>query len=370
MIVKELDEPVYHDKFSQAGYEAEKQIAHYLKHKFHADKNVFIINNLRFHWLDCYVQIDHLVVSEFGIIVIESKSVSSEVKYNSIGEWNRLWNDEWIGIKSPVKQAEIQGNAVKELLRENREILLGKILGIKQKGFKYMQVDCIVAISNHCNKIERPAINDLYTNIVVKADFVTERVCQILEGYKNQGRLFSKEDPPWKISLEETIRVKDFLLKHHDPFKAEQEKNNSARQQQVAKPQIEYSSAKPIEKQNIHEKVAESPVKYSSDKPIDKPVIRQQPVKSTEHCAPKTPTAQEEKIHALLHCPKCKGDVTILWGNTHKNYYWHCCSCGENTGINYKCPGCQQKLRVRKQAKEYFIYCEPCKLEALYHTEK
>lgn len=40
MIVKELDELVYEDRFSQSGYEAEKQLAYYLKHKFHADENI------------------------------------------------------------------------------------------------------------------------------------------------------------------------------------------------------------------------------------------------------------------------------------------------------------------------------------------
>lgn len=365
MIVKELDELVYEDRFSQAGYEAEKQLAYYLKHKFHADENILIINNLRFRWLDAYNQIDHLIIHEFGIIIVESKSVSSKVKYNAREEWNRLWDNSWKAMNNPVKQAERQGDAIKTLLRDNCEILLGKLFGIKQKGFRFMPVDCIVAISDSCDKIERPA-GDPYADIVVKADLVTDRICLILETLKKRNSVFSKEYEPWKMSLEETIRVKDFLLKQHEPFK----KNKPAPQQQVTKPQIEYSSEKPIEKQIIHEKVAESPVKYSSDKPIDKPVIQKQPAKSPEHCAPKKPTAQEEKIHALLHCPKCKGDVTILWGNTHKNYYWHCRSCGENTGINYKCPVCQHKLRVRKQAKEYFIYCEPCKLEALYHTEK
>lgn len=216
MIVKELDEIVCEDKFSQSGHDAEKQIARYLKHKFHADNNIFVINNLRFPWLDEYTQIDHCIIHEFGIIIVESKSVSSKVKYNQNEEWNRLWDNTWQGMGNPVKQAERQGDAIKQLLNKNREFILGKLLGIKQKGFRNMPVNCLVAISDRCDKIERPS-EDKYSKIVIKADLVTGCICQILEDYKKRNSFFSKEDLPWKISLEETIRVKDFLLMQHEP---------------------------------------------------------------------------------------------------------------------------------------------------------
>lgn len=353
MIVKELDDLIYEDKYSQSGYDAEKQMAYYLKHKFYTNKNIFVINNLRFPWLDEYTQIDHCLIHEYGVIIIESKSVSSKVRYNALGEWHRLWDNSWKGISNPVKQAERQSEAIKGLLNNNCEKLRGKLLGI-QKRFGLIQVDCLVAISDHCNKIERPE-PDAYENIVIKADLITDRICQILEDYKKRNRIFSKENPPWTMSLEEATRVKDFLLEQHEP-KVKTDNKKTAIQQPVEKSAVEYSNKKTEE--TI---VRESPKKYYSD-PASQEAYAP---KSSENSA-----ETEEKIHSLANCPKCKGDVTILWGDKHKNYYWHCRSCGENIGINYKCPGCKQKLRIRKQLKEYFIYCEPCKLEALYNTEK
>ncbi|MFA7232324.1 MAG: nuclease-related domain-containing protein, partial [Victivallaceae bacterium] len=320
------------------------QIAYYLKHKFHADKNIFVINNLRFSRLGDYTQIDHLIVHEFGIIIVESKSVSSKVKYNEHEEWNRLWNNSWTSMDNPVKQAERQGDAVKALLSENCEKLRGKLLGL-QKRFGSMQKDFLVAISNQCIKIERPLKNDPYQNIVVKADLITDRICQILSEYKKRNRLFSKEEPPWKLSLEETIRVKDFLLEQHEPLQAKQKQPAQAIPPPVEKSRSKYS---PIPDKPVESTVKEEPAKYANTQPPEK----------------------EEKIHALLHCPECKGNVTIRWGEKYKNYYWHCLGCGKNTPIDHKCPGCQQKLKIRKQLKDFYIYCNPCKLEALYHSEK
>ena len=46
MIVKELDHYQGDDKLAKAGYEAEKQMAHYLLRQFHNDNNLFVINTL------------------------------------------------------------------------------------------------------------------------------------------------------------------------------------------------------------------------------------------------------------------------------------------------------------------------------------
>ncbi len=82
------------------------------------------------------------------------------------------------------------------------------------------------------------------------------------------------------------------------------------------------------------------------------------------------PKKKEKEIHSLNECPNCHGRVSILWGAKYKNYYWHCNSCGKNIPIHYDCPGCGEKLKIRKQANEYFIYCTPCNLSALYFTDE
>ena len=312
MIVKELDKFCGNGDQAEAGYKAEKQIAHYLLRKFHNTKDIFVINNLRFPWLDGYTQIDHLIVHRFGLIIIESKSVSSKVKYNLREEWYRLWNNSWSGIDNPVKQAERQAEAIKTLIRDNGDQLRGKLLGLLQKGFKHMPVDCIVAISNQCNGIERPSSKDPYRDIVIKADLVTDRIMELITVYKEASRLLAKNEPPWSINIAELKKLKDFLLSIHE---VPQNKNIAA--------------------------------DLSDDRFKPKPT-------------------KKEKVRAYNKCPECKGKITIRKGYS---YYWHCESCNKNIPIKHDCTECRQRLQVRKENYNYFIYCEPCKLEALFHTE-
>lgn len=312
MVVKELDEFCGSGEQAEAGYKAEKQIAHYLLRKFHNTKDIFVINNLRFPWLDGYTQIDHLIVHRFGLIIVESKSVSSKIKYNARKEWHRLWNNSWSGMDNPVQQAERQAEAVKTLLRDNGGQLRGKLLGLLQKGFKHMPVDCIVAISDQCNGIERPSTKDPYRDIVIKADLVTDRIMEIIATYKKANGLLGKGEPPWSIGAAELKNVKDFLL---------------------SVPELPQNK--------------KTTVNLSDDR-----------------FKPKT--TKKEKVQTYSRCPKCKGKITIHKGYS---YYWRCDPCDKNIPIKNNCTECKQELKVRKEKHNYFIYCEPCNLEALLHTE-
>lgn len=328
MIAKELDGYNGDDKLIKAGHEAEKQIAHYLLRQYHNTEDVFVINTLRFSWLDGYTQIDHLVLHRFGLIIIESKSVSSKVKYNEREEWNRLWNNHWDKMENPVKQARRQAKAIKDLLRDNAARLRGKVLGLMQLGFKNMQIDCLVAISDQCIGIQRPS-KDPYLNIVVKADLITDQVDKIIDTYKKNNGIFAKGEPPWSINREELVKVKDFLLSSHVP--------------------VVYEKPTPLPEQKA-------------------PAKAPQPVKTVVKAQPETTSS--EKITSLTCCEECGGKVVIVWGEKYKNYYWHCNACGKNFPIKHSCPSCREKLRIRKRKHEFFIYCDPCRLEALYYSEE
>ncbi|MFN6068546.1 MAG: nuclease-related domain-containing protein, partial [Pseudanabaena sp.] len=106
MIVKELDRLEPSDKFEQAGYYAESQLAFYLKREFKDDPQFLIFNNLRLVKADDVCQIDHLVLHRYGMIIIESKSVTTRVEVNEHGEWKRWFNNAWQGMPSPILQAQ------------------------------------------------------------------------------------------------------------------------------------------------------------------------------------------------------------------------------------------------------------------------
>src|ERR1022692_2535205 len=139
MICKERDsrEHPTHDKLSEAGAKAEEQMAFYLKRAFHDDSEAWVFNDLRYETDDDdAAQIDHLVLHRSGFILIESKSVTSKVRIHQNGEWERLWNNHWQGMPSPIKQVERQVEFLRTALDVCREQLLGKLIfGHGQVGF-------------------------------------------------------------------------------------------------------------------------------------------------------------------------------------------------------------------------------------------
>ncbi len=92
MILKKIDSKRSTDKFAKAGDKAEKQMAFYLERYFGDDERIVIINDLRLKLNNDVAQIDHLVIHEFGFIIIESKSVTTKVSVNEQGEWIRHFN--------------------------------------------------------------------------------------------------------------------------------------------------------------------------------------------------------------------------------------------------------------------------------------
>ena len=85
MILKELEPFQSTDKLARAGRAAEEQMAFYLRRKFATSPDVRVFNNIRLEKNGDAAQIDHLVLYKHGVIIIESKSVTSEVKINAQG---------------------------------------------------------------------------------------------------------------------------------------------------------------------------------------------------------------------------------------------------------------------------------------------
>ena len=99
--------------------------------------------------------------------------------------------------------------------------------------------------------------------------------------------------------------------------------------------------------------------------------VKSQPSESeTQSTAAQSNTVDEQEITTYDNCPYCGGKITILWGAKFKNYYWHCESCGKNISINYKCPKCHERLRIKKLGIDYYIYCITCGLQEHYFSDK
>lgn len=222
MILKEKQFKSSADPMLKAGDEAEKQMAFYLKREFGKASDVFVINDLRIVCEGDVAQIDHLLVTQYGLFIVESKSVYGAIAFDRHGGWVRTFKAEKHGMPSPIKQAENQGKIVKGLLIANKENLLGMLLGIKQKGFHYCLFEIRVAISDN-GIIEERGIEEPR---VLKADMVSESIFKRLDQLKLADSLLNsllslKTDPPWSMKVEEAKLVAEFLVCQHRPREQE-----------------------------------------------------------------------------------------------------------------------------------------------------
>jgi len=203
-----------------AGEEAEKQLAHYLKRAFKKRDDCFVINDLRVTYDGEVAQIDHLIVSPYGLVIIESKSCHSTIIVDEFNRWARTFNDKAEGMKSPVLQAIEQGKVVRELLRANVENLLGKmLLGSLQKGFAYCPFLVYVSVSDSGIIAQQIDVPELY-----KADEVSKAITEKLDELKKKSDLLSPKfwlssSDGWRMTLEEANSVANFLLSQHMPRK-------------------------------------------------------------------------------------------------------------------------------------------------------
>ncbi|MCR9115470.1 MAG: NERD domain-containing protein, partial [bacterium] len=82
MIAKESNATQPTDKRQLAGFNAEKQMAFYLRRAFGESSDVFVFNDLRIVRNDEVAQIDHLVLHRYGFAIVESKSITGTVEVN------------------------------------------------------------------------------------------------------------------------------------------------------------------------------------------------------------------------------------------------------------------------------------------------
>lgn len=309
MIIKETEEVYNSDKYVQAGLAAEKQMAFYLKRAFGDEPNVLVLNGIRVVHGDDAAQIDHLLLHEFGMVIVESKSVSTQVAINEHGEWIRSFNGANKGMPSPVLQAKRQGEFLKRYLEPHTEALLKKLLGV-QIRFDKMPIDIVVAISD-TGIIKRPKKKIDELDYVCKADRAVEKIQEIIKGYRKKDSALSLSLGPYILGKTARDKISKFLIKNHSPV------NSTA---QVEEPKKTAPKAK------------------------------------TEYAASKS----------FAVCKHCSGTmVDVVYGKY--GYYLKCRDCEKNTPIRETCSGCGKPLRVRKEKVKFFLECKECDTSALFH---
>jgi len=199
----------------RAGEEAEKQMAFYLRRTFAKANDYYVLNDLRIVHGGSVAQIDHLIVTSYGLFIIESKSVHGKIIVNEHNEWSRSYNNQFEGMPSPILQATAQGELLQQLLIDNCKQLLGKMLfGKIQKGFKFCPALTYIAISDSGIIERKTNVPELY-----KADQIASAINKKIKALSTQNNLLSLNlDVAWEINKNETKNVADFLLSRHEPL--------------------------------------------------------------------------------------------------------------------------------------------------------
>lgn len=218
MVLKQTDNKNVTDKFLQAGLKAERQMGHYLERAFSKTKDIFVLNDIRIKNGKEVAQIDHLVIHQYGFIVIESKSVSSKIRINEHGEWSRIFNNKESGMPSPIQQGKRQIQFLREYLNLHANQLFNDnfINRVSKPNFDNYKYDILIAISD-TGIIER---RDIKLNEVFKADKITDKILEIIKQRKND-LIKSLFNPLAKVSysfhIDTEQKIARFLVFKHKP---------------------------------------------------------------------------------------------------------------------------------------------------------
>jgi len=239
------------DALLRAGQEAERQMAFYLHRAFATAPDIHILNDLRIEdpnqpdssGAPGVCQIDHLAIHQWGVFIIESKSVTDRVSVRADDtggdEWTRRYRGRDHGFQSPIQQARRQAEFLRAFLQTYRESLLGKqptglraisklVTGSDQRGFRNMPAQIIVAISDN-GDIKRAKgwkePTQPFRTFVTKADLVPDKIKSELAQHASSARLLGEakgDYGAWSMKPDEAQAVAHFLASRHAPRTAVQ----------------------------------------------------------------------------------------------------------------------------------------------------
>ena len=213
MILKPYVDREERDPRRSAGRRAERQMAHYLDRQFREHTRLHVLHDIRIEHGGEVAQMDHLVVHGFGVAIVESKSVSTSVRINAEGEWERRWDRSWRGMADPILQGERQGLVLQRLLASRHAELLDKVLGVFQGTFRAMALDVFAAISDD-GTIQRAKRGQAPR--AMKADAIPRAIEDLVASYRSDARILNPNlrafvKAPRDFNETELLRIGHFL---------------------------------------------------------------------------------------------------------------------------------------------------------------
>jgi hypothetical protein len=125
VVFKELDPLDWPSGAGPARRGAEEQVPYYLRRHFGDSTQVDVLNQVCVTTGGLVTSIDHLVLHAYGMVVIDSRSVSGHLQVEEDGRWACLEGSRMRVIRSPVTRAYQQALSLKAFLDKK----------VRQKGF-------------------------------------------------------------------------------------------------------------------------------------------------------------------------------------------------------------------------------------------
>ena len=305
-----------------AGQKQEQDVAFYLRRAFKDHPEVLVINDFRFTFNGETAQIDHLIIYPYGFVLIESKSIKGHVDVNQHGEWTRSHGNNWFGMPSPIKQVELQQSLLKEMLKQHRSEILGKLLGVRQQGFGMRCWDHLCAVSSDA-VINRETMPAAVSEQLVKTEFLVEKLEKIMNLKSKFFRIINVSDTRPDFNQEELNSIAKFLIDRHlDPSQATSE-ITPAQTTQIKVPVASFVVNNVVEAKN--------------------------------------PEIAQPTKNSMLRCKHCgeSTNYTPMYGKF--GYYIKCNQCTKNTPMKQACPQCQSKnIKIQKRSQSYTLTCQDC----------
>lgn len=372
MICKDIDNKSATNSKLQAGIRQEQDVAFFLKRAFADKPDVRVFNDLKFIHDGETAQIDHLILYPYGFVLIESKSITGHVKVNQLGEWQRSYQGNWSGMRSPIKQVELQQQLLRSVLFEHREAILPKILmGKVPQSFGKRSWDNLCAISSNAI-IERDDMPSEISKMVVKSEFIADKVIEMMDIPSILRKAFTTRPA---FNEEEMQSIEKFLLAQHQGT-SQLDTQIKVDTGKIANESVLVLSELAPEKHNVDLSVSEKPVfaspaicentkpkesKSQSPTPTQTQTQTQTTVSENE-----VKTVQTSNQSPLIKCKKCSGHTQLTAAYGKHGYYVICASCETNTSMRIPCPTCGNKRpKITKKRASYTLNCGECETSVL-----
>ena len=186
------------------GWYVERDNGNYINTYYRDKKNAFVIHDLRIKYRDLGFQIDHLIITNTDIILLESKYFSGYLGYNPTrNEFYLKSNRKYFPIPNPIKQVERQA--------ENLKILMKRLDLNLPWNFSYFV-------------ILHPSVRMIGNNFpdeIVKADVFIDRLKDKYKGLLGMMKKFLvvefgiEKDVKRLLALHKPVDI-DFYLKNYN----------------------------------------------------------------------------------------------------------------------------------------------------------